>query len=206
MEDFRTEDIKVIFLDIGGVMLTNGWETESRKNAAEVFGLDFEEMNRYHNFVYNIFEMGHISLDDYLDTVVFHTARKFTREEFKHFMFVQSQQLPDLLPWLKQWKRKIHLPVFALSNENLDLNDYRVAKFGLDEVFDGFFSSCYLGARKPDPLIYKKAMEISHVKPEESLYFDDRPMLVNAARKFGIHAIRHKDFETTKNILEKFIK
>lgn len=194
--------IKAIFLDIGGVMLSNGWGHESRQKAAKVFGFDYEEMNILHNFIFNVFEVGSISLDEYLDTVVFNVERDFTRADFKEFMFAQSKELPDMLQWLKEWKKETELPVFALSNESKELNDYRIKKFGLHEVFDGFFSSCYLGFRKPDPRIFLKAMEIVQVTPEESIYFDDRPMLVNAANKLGMHAILHQSFEETKNILQ----
>lgn len=206
MIDFEISKIKVVFMDIGGVMLTNGWDHESRAKAAEVFGFDYTEMNILHNFIYNVFEIGSISLDEYLDTVVFDKARDFTKYQFKDFMYSQSLELPQMLSWLKSWKRKIDLPVFAISNENEELNNYRIQTFNLHELFDGFFSSCYVGYRKPDPRIFKTALEITQVKPDECIYFDDRPMLVNAAKKLGMNSILHQNFETTKNILEHFIR
>lgn len=193
-------------MDIGGVMLTNGWDHESRQKAAEVFKFDYDEMNILHNFIYNVFEIGSISLDEYLDTVVFESPRDFTKGEFKKFMYDQSLELPQMLSWLKNWKRKTDLPVFAISNENEELNEYRIQTFKLHELFDGFFSSCYVGYRKPDPRIFKTALKITQVKPNECVYFDDRPMLVHAAKKLGMNSILHRDFETTKNILENFIR
>ncbi len=195
--------IKVVFLDIGGVMLTNGWGHESRQKAAEVFGIDYNEMNILHNFIYNVYEIGSISLDEYLDTTVFHCHRSFTKAEFKEFMFAQSVELPQMLSWLKTWKKQTDLPVFALSNENRELNDYRIHTFNLLELFDGFFSSCYLGYRKPDPRIYKIALEITQIKPEECIYLDDRAMLVNVAKRLGMNSIHHQDFEVSKEILER---
>lgn len=206
MIDFEISKIKVVFMDIGGVMLTNGWDHESRAKAAEVFGFDYTEMNILHNFIYNVFEIGSISLDEYLDTVVFDKPRDFTKYQFKDFMYSQSVELPQMLAWLKSWKRKIDLPVFAISNENEELNNYRIQTFNLHELFDGFFSSCYVGYRKPDPRIFKTALEITQVKPDECIYFDDRPMLVNAAKKLGMNSMLHQNFETTKNILEHFIR
>lgn len=197
--------IKVVFMDIGGVLLTNGWGHESRQKAARVFDFDYEEMNTLHNFIYNIFEIGSISLDEYLDTVVFHCPRNFTKTEFKEFMFAQSVEFPDMLSWVKSWRKRIKLPVFALSNENRELNDYRIRRFQLHEIFDGFFSSCYLGFRKPDPRIYEKALEIAQVSAEQSIYFDDRLMLVNAAKKLKMNAVQHLEFEGTKGILEKLL-
>lgn len=206
MIDFEVEKIKVVFMDIGGVLLSNGWDHESREKAAKVFDFDYTEMNILHNFIYNVFEIGSISLDEYLDTVLFHQPRNFSKADFKQFMFEESVELPEMLEWSKSWKKQTDLPVFAMSNENKELNDYRIKTFNLHDLFDGFFSSCYLKMRKPDPGIYKTAMEIAQVKPDECLYFDDRPMLIHAAKKLGMNTIVHQDFETSKNILENFIR
>ena len=206
MIDFQESKIKVVFMDIGGVLLTNGWGHESRHAAAETFGFDYDEMELLHNFIYNVFEIGSISLDEYLDTVVFHCPRDFTKAKFKEFMYAQSTELPKMLPWLKSWKKETELPVFALNNESRELNDYRIETFDLHQLFDGFFSSCYMEVRKPDPRIFKRAMEIAHVTPQECLYFDDRLMLVNAGKKMGMNSIQHQEFETTSKILENIIR
>lgn len=202
MVDFEGSKIRVVFMDIGGVLLTNGWGHESRQKAAKVFGFDYEEMDILHHFIYNVFEIGSISLDEYLDTVLFNQSRDFTKDDFKQFMYEQSVELPEMLSWVKLWKKQTSLPIFALNNESMELNDYRIEKFKLHDVFNGFFSSCYLGFRKPDPRIYQTALEITRLNPKECLYFDDRPMLVDAAKKQSIHAILHEDFKNTKQILE----
>lgn len=206
MTDFDLSKIKVVFMDIGGVLLTNGWGHKSRQKAASAFGFNYDEMNKLHYLIYNIFEIGSISLDAYLDTVLFNTPRDFSKAAFKEFMYAQSVELPDMLPWVKSWKKRTELPVFALSNENRELNEYRIKTFQLHDVFDGFFSSCYLGFRKPDPHIYQKAMEIVQVSPQECVYFDDRILLVNAAKKLGMNAVHHQEFEETKGILEKLLQ
>lgn len=204
--EFDASKIKVVFFDIGGVLLTNAWGHESRQKAAEYFGFDYDEMNVLHNFIYNVFEIGSISIDEYLDTAVFHCPRDFTKADFKDFMYAQSVELPNMLSWVKSWKRQIDLPVFALSNESRELNDYRIDKFKLHEVFDGFFSSCYLGVRKPNPRIFKEAMQITRIKPSECVYFDDRQLLANTAKRLGMNAIHHQKFETSKKILENLIR
>src|SRR5690242_227414 len=195
--------IKVLFSDIGGVLLTNGWPHQSRMAAAEKFHIDYDEMNILHDFIFNVYEIGRITLDDYLDTVIFNKPRNFTKEEFKEFMFAQSQLLQETLLWMIEWKRKHeHVKVISMNNEPRELNQYRIRKFRLHDLFDAFISSCEVGMRKPDPGIYHIGLGIAQVQPEECAYFDDRIMLVEAARKIGIHAYQHTDFESTRKLME----
>ena len=198
---------KIIFCDIGGVLLSNGWGHQSRQAAAKRFGFDYEEMNHLHDFIFNVYEIGSITLDEYLDTVLFYRSRDFTKEAFKDFMYAQSVQLPDMLEWLIQWKRKNtdRFRFISINNEGRELNDYRIRKFRLHDCFDAFVSSCQVGMRKPDPGIFQLAMGIAQAKPDECIYFDDRPMLVDAAAKTGIESHQHKDFQSTKAILERLL-
>ena len=198
--------LKILFFDIGGVLLTNGWGRDSRKEAAEQFGLDYDEVNELHNFIFNVYEIGSISLDEYLDTVVFNHPREFTREDFKDFMYSRSKELPGTLEWLKEWKKDCGFRLISINNEGKELNDYRVKKFKLHDCFDAFVSSCEVNMRKPDPGIFKLAMGIAQVLPQQCVYFDDRIMFVHAALKLGIRAYQHTSFESTKKILEELKK
>jgi putative hydrolase of the HAD superfamily len=198
----ETSGVRVIFLDIGGVLLSNGWGHQSRQKAAQKFGLDFEEMNTLHNFIFNVYEINSITLDEYLDRVVFNHPRDFTKEDFKTFMFAQTVELPEMLSWLKEWKQNCGFHIISINNEGRELNDFRIKRFGLHECFDAFISSCEVGMRKPDPGIFALAMGIAQVNPEECVYFDDRPMIVQAAQKLGIRSFNHTTFSATKNILE----
>lgn len=195
--------IKILFSDIGGVLLTNGWGHESRIAAAKTFNIDYDEMNILHNFIFSVYEIGRITLDDYLNTVIFNKRRDFTREEFKDFMFTQSQLLPDTLSWFIDWKRNHdRVKVISMNNEPRELNQYRIQKFKLHDFFDAFVSSCEVGMRKPDPGIFLLGLGIAQAKPEECIYFDDRFMLVEAANKTGIQAFHHTSLENTKKIME----
>jgi putative hydrolase of the HAD superfamily len=196
--------IKVLFFDVGGVLLNNGWGHQSRQQASEQFGLQYEEMEVLHNFIFNVYEIGKITLDDYLDTVVFNHPRDFTKQEFKDFIFAQSIALPHFLPWLKEWKKTCGFRVISINNEGREINNYRIQKFGLHDCFDAFISSCEVGMRKPDPGIFHLAMGIAQVTPEECLYFDDRLMIIQTAQKLGIQSFHHQDFLTTKQILEDY--
>jgi putative hydrolase of the HAD superfamily len=200
MKDF---DIKVLFFDVGGILLSNGWGHESRHEAAEKFGVDYKELDALHNFIFNVYEIGSISLDEYLDTVIFNHPRDFLREDFKQFIYAQSVELPNMLAWLKEWKKDCGFRIISINNEGKELNDYRVQKFKLHKCFDAFVSSCEVKLRKPDPRIFELAMGIAQVNASQCVYFDDRLMFSNAAKKLGIQAYQHTSFEETKGILER---
>lgn len=199
----ETNKIKVIFFDIGGVLLSDGWDRHSRKKAALNFGFDYDEMDQLHQIHFPIYEIGSYSLSAYLDKTVFYTKRDFSKEEFQTFIMAQSQELPHTLTWLKVWNEKHKFRIFSINNEGKELHDYRTEQFRLHELFEGFITSGYVGLRKPDPKIYQLALNIVQAKPEQCIYFDDRDYLVKAARDMGINAFQHRSFENTKHILEQ---
>lgn len=196
-------ELKILFFDIGGVLLSNGWGHDSREKAAEKFGLNYEEINTLHNFIFNVYENGSITLDEYLDTVIFNHPRDFTRHDFVDFIYSQSVELPSMLAWLKAWKTQCGFRIISINNEGRELNNYRIEKFKLHECFDAFISSCEVSMRKPDPKIFQLALGIAQAKPSQCVYFDDRLLIVNAVKKLGIRAYHHTDFEKTKKILEE---
>jgi len=199
----KSKTISTLFLDIGGVLLSNAWGHQSRQKAAKTFGIDYAEMDVLHDFIFNVYEMGKLTLDEYLDTVVFNHARDFTKDDFKAFMFAESVELPEMLHWFKEWKQHCGFRVISINNEAKELNDYRIKKFGLHQCFDAFISSCEVGMRKSDPGIYLLAMGIAQVSPKECVYFDDRLMLAQAAQKHGIQSFHHVDVSATKKIFMK---
>ncbi len=196
--------IRTLFLDIGGVLLTNGWDRHARKRAINKFGLDADKMNERHHLTFDTYEEGKLSLDQYLDRVVFHERRSFTKDDFRQFMFSQSQPLADMMDYIRQVKAAHDLKSVAVSNEGRELTVYRIREFHLDEILDAFVSSCFVHFRKPDEDIFRMALDISQTPPGEVVYIDDRPMFVEIARSLGINGIVHEGVETTRRELEKY--
>jgi putative hydrolase of the HAD superfamily len=194
--------IKTLFLDIGGVLLTNGWDHNIRKHAADIFELDYDEMNERHHLTFDTYEEGKLSLDEYLNRVVFYQARSFSRQEFKAFMYAQSQSFPEMIKLIRGLKTQHGLQVAAVSNEGRELTVYRVQQLKLDAFIDFFVSSCFVHYRKPDADIYRIALDIAQVSPQQVVYIDDRPMFVEVAQSLDIRGIIHKGYETTRNALE----
>jgi putative hydrolase of the HAD superfamily len=190
-----------IFTDIGGVLLTNGWDRGSRRKAIEFFKLDDEETEERHHLCFDTLEVGKITLDEYLDRVVFYKRRSFTRDDFWKFMCNQSQPMPRMLQLMQQLKKKHRLKIVVISNEGRELAEYRIKQFKLDAFVDFFIISGFVHFRKPDADIFRIALDIAQVLPKQVVYLEDRPMFVQVARGLGIHGIRHIDYNSTRERL-----
>ena len=185
--------LTAIFFDIGGVLATDGWGHESRRAAAEKFGLDWDEYSDRHEKVAHAIEINRMTLEHYLDRAIFYRPRPFTREEFRDFIFAQSQSKPDSLKVVEELRQSGQYFMATLNNEILELNFYRIEKFGLGRYFAAFFSSCFLGLRKPDEAIYRMVLQVTQHAAEECIFIDDREVNLECPRELGMKTILFKD-------------
>jgi putative hydrolase of the HAD superfamily len=183
-------EVTTLFWDNGGVILTNGWDRNSRREAVEKFHLDWADFEDRHELMLDAFERGHASLDDYLKRTVFYRERPYSIEEFKDFMFGQSQPFPEALDFVGKLAARRRWLMAALNNESAEINEYRIRTFNLREYFEAFFSSCYLGVRKPGAQIYNLALRITQTSPRECLLIDDRELNLECAREMGMNTIQ----------------
>jgi putative hydrolase of the HAD superfamily len=197
-------EITTLFWDNGGVILTNGWDRDARKLAVGTFHLDWEDFEDRHELVLDAFETGALSLDDYLKRTVFYRPRSFTIEDFKKFMFEQSQPFSDSLAFTGKLARSRKYLMAALNNESLEINEYRIKTFHLRDYFEAFFSSCYLGVRKPEAGIYKLALKITQREPGECILIDDRGLNLECARELGMNTIQYKNVVQLREDLARF--
>lgn len=196
--------IKALFVDIGGVLLTNGWDHHARKRAAKIFCLDLDEMEDRHHLTFDTYEEGKLTLDEYLSRVVFYRKRSFTRTQFRKFMFAQSKPFPEMIGLVCRLKSKYGLKIVVVSNEGRELNTHRIQTFKLDSFVDFFISSCFVHLRKPDKDIFRMALDIAQVPVSRVVYVDDRLMFIQVAKSLGIHGIHHTDYKSTRAKLSAF--
>jgi len=186
--------IDQVFFDIGGVLGSNGWDREQRAVAVEKFALDGDDFQYRHEETVGAFESGQISLDEYLDVTVFWQPRAFSRDDFKRFMFSLSTPWADSLDVVRRLRqrtrgRPTRVRMATLNNESRELNEYRIRYFGLCELFDVFFSSCWLGVRKPTRQIYERVLGMTQADPASSVFVDDREQNLAPARALGMQTI-----------------
>ncbi|HKO16699.1 MAG TPA: HAD family phosphatase [Gemmatimonadaceae bacterium] len=185
-------DIHQVFFDIGGVLGTNGWDREQRAAAVERFGLDADDFQYRHEETVGAFESGEITLDEYLDVTVFWTSRPFSREEFRGFMFALSEPWPDSIAVALALRQASRARMATLNNEAEELNTMRIQRFGLCAMFDVFFSSCWLGVRKPTRDLYERVLGMTQADPRRSLFVDDREQNLAPARALGMRVVQFR--------------
>jgi putative hydrolase of the HAD superfamily len=192
-----------LFFDIGGVLLTNGWDTGSRKRAAEVFGLDYQEFQTRHEMLKTAFETGQIGIDTYVRKTVFHKPRSFAPDDFKAFIYGVSAPLGETLDFVRALAQTGKYTLYTLNNESRELHEHRVQTFGLRPLFRGFLTSCYLGMVKPAEEIYKNALGIAGCSSANALFIDDREMNIEAASALGLHTYRFVGLEPLRDFLKE---
>ena len=198
----KGDKVTTLFLDIGGVLLTNGWDHKARHLAATRFELDEEEMNERHHLTFDTYESGKLKLDEYLNRIVFYTKRSFSKDDFKAFMFEQSRPIEGSIELFKSLKDQHQLKIIAVSNEARELNEFRIKEYKLDRFFDAFVSSCYVHLRKPDTDIFRMACDMSQTPLPNILYIDDRLMFIEVAGTLNIRGYHFKGVEEAKSYMK----
>jgi putative hydrolase of the HAD superfamily len=187
-----------LFTDLGGVLLTNGWDRGLRKLVASHFKIDPDEMDERHHLTYDTYEAGKISLSVYLGRVIFWEPRDFTEQQVVDFMLSQARSFPEMIEMYRQVKAKNGLKVVVVSNEGRELTTDRIRRFDLKEFVDIFVVSSYVHFRKPDEDIFRIALDVAQADPDEVVYVDDRLMFAEVACKLGMHEVWHRDLDRTR--------
>ena len=196
--------VTALFLDIGAVLLSNGWGHESRQAAAKAFDLDYEEMEGRHKLQMPTFEEGKLSLSEYLTRVVFYTKRPFKPATFEQFIFAQSSPDEEMIQLIRGLKERYQLKIAVVNNEAREINEFRIQKFKLNGFVDFFISSCFVHLRKPDVDIFLLALDIAQEIPEKIIYIDNTQMFVDVTRSLGIRSITHLDYASTSAALASY--
>jgi putative hydrolase of the HAD superfamily len=182
-----------VFFDIGGVLGSNGWDHEQRAAAARHFGLEPAELEEMHGEAKAMLELGRMTLDEYLKTAVFYRPRSFTPEAFKQFVFAQSTPDPETIELARALARTGRYRMMTINNESAELNQHRIERFGLRDIFTAFFSSCWVGVLKPARRIYEVALAMAQAQPAASVFIDDRERNLEPARLLGMRTIAFRE-------------
>ncbi len=193
--------IRVLFWDVGGVLLTNAWDHEERNQAIQRFALNQEEFETRHKEIVSSFEEGRVGLDEYLQHTILYQQHSFSSSEFKQFMFELSQPRTKTLEIANDLSRNYLMG--TINNESRELNAYRIQRFALMDIFKIFVSSCFVGMRKPEERIYPLALDLTQAQPDECCFIDDRPVNIEAAGRVGMKTVLLQNPEQLKEDVRK---
>ncbi len=197
-------EISTILWDVGGVLLTNGWDRIERAAVMEQFAVDSASFELRHEIANDPWEKGLMTAEQYLFQTVFYEPRPFTPAAFLQAMKQRSVLLPHgAMRVLQELAASEEMELVMFNNEARELNDYRIERFELGRYFDVFLSSCYLGLRKPDLKFFELALDVLQRDPEEVAFIDDRQGNCEAAEALGIHAIHYQDEAQCVQALEQ---
>ena len=196
--------ITTLFVDVGGVLLTNGWDHHARRRTARHFNLNYGEMEDRHVLNFAAHEEGRVTFQEYLNRVAFYKTRSFTRAQFRAFMFTQSNPFIKMISLVRNLKERYGLRIAVVSNESREVNAHRIRKFKFDGFVDTFISSCFVHARKPDVEMFRLALDVAQAPARNVLYIENTPMFVQIAEGMGIRSILHTDYKSTRAKLASF--
>lgn len=185
--------VDLVLFDVGGVLGTNAWDGEQRAAAVERFELEPEDFQYRHEETVGALEAGEITLDEYLAVTVFCEPRRFTVDEFKSFMLAQSEPWPASIAVARTLAASGAVRLATLNNEGDELNRYRIERFGLRDIFPTFFTSCWLGMRKPTKHMYTRVLSMTQANPRRTLFVDDRQQNLAPAAALGVQTVLFRD-------------
>ncbi|MFC2049367.1 HAD family hydrolase [Chlamydiota bacterium] len=197
--------IQALFLDIGGVLLTNGWDHALRKATAEAFQVDYDEMDSRHQLIFDTYETGKMTFDEYLKKVIFFVDRPYSMQDVKQYIFGAAKPYEDMIALVKEVKERHNLKVGVVSNEGRELAVDRIHRFNLPSFVDFFVVSSFVHFRKPDPDIYHLAIDVVQVPPSKIAYIDDRKLLIEVGKGLGLQGIHHTGCKSTESALNHLL-
>jgi len=198
--------IKGIIFDLGNVIL----DFDHRIAAAKIAKFTDMSGEDIYNLFFDspdtaLFEEGRISSEDFFKAVQKKLDLKLTFEEFipiwnEIFFFSEK----NLAAYNIARALKNNYRVALLSNINSLHLEYIKKTFPILDAFHDILASCELKLRKPDARIYSKALAVLGTQSAQTFYTDDRPELVEGAKKLGINSFVFSSAAELKNNLARF--
>ena len=186
-------EIRTIFWDIGGVLLTNGWDEAQRAHTLTPLGVDLADFESRYEAANFFWERGLSTAVEFFNKTLFRADqpnRSFSFEDIWPLVCAESKVLhPECFDILTSLNNSGNYKVATLNNESRELNAYRIDTFNLRQYFDYFICSGYVHEMKPYPDIYRVAIDISGHPPQTSVFIDDKPENCRAATAFGMNVI-----------------
>ena len=195
MSEGMEGSIRTIFWDIGGVVLTNGWDKGQRSRVLSRLGVNLEAYEEVHERANYYWERGLMTAKEFFAQTVLQANPHLdlTFETLWPQVCAESKVLhAECLDMLSELKEQGSYRLATLNNESRELNEYRLDAFKLRSLFDYFICSGYVHEMKPLPGIFRSAIDVSGFAARTALFIDDKSENCAAAEALGMHVICFK--------------
>ena len=183
--------IKAIFFDSGDVLAKMDFTsciTEYEAKYSMAKGVLYSSM--HDRQYWKDFTLGKISEDVYFEYVTQDFEGELNINELKNSIYSNFTSDLELLDYIRSLEGEFILGI--ISNNPREWFDYCFKKFGWKEIFGITALSSLLHVRKPDKRIFQYALKQDRVKPDESIYVDDRGDRIDSAKKLGMNIVIFK--------------
>lgn len=189
--------VRNVVFDIGRVLIDFSFSPFLDFLRSNGVSWDLETFSEITN--YPAYEDGTIGTGQYFSTlrslINAPISEELLRERFDR-IFSPLDGMPELALRLRR-----NFRVFALSNTNESHYQYVYRNFPLSEMVEKTIASFHVGARKPDPRIFKLAAAELKINPAESVFIDDIEENVSGAIIAGWRGIHHRSLTETSEQL-----
>lgn len=197
--------IRAVIFDLGGVLLRTE-DRAPREQLARSLGMTYDELSQ---LIFNSESARSATLGKITKQAHWVKVRdmlKLSRDEFTRVSpaFWGGDKMDEnLIAYLRSLRSKYRTAL--LSNAWDDLRENIESRWKIADAFDEIIISSEIGIAKPDPLIYRIALERLGVDPEEVVFVDDFIENVEAARSVGMIGIHFTSPEQARLELNNLI-
>ena len=188
--------IKNIVFDLGGVIMTIDQDEALRRFKALGLNDAERQLDPYtQTGIFGDVEEGKITAEEFRAELSRLVGRELSFDDCKYCWLGYRKDVPrrnlDVLKRLRGEGYRLIL----LSNTNPFMMSWALTKDfdggtgSLEDYFDSLYLSYKLKVMKPDLTFFKTVVENEKIKPEESLFIDDGPRNVEAARRLGLNTL-----------------
>lgn len=196
--------IRAVFFDLGGVIVRTEYQAP-RQQLAERLGMEYDDLSKivFDSETGAQASIGTITALQHWESVLKRLKRPPTElESIRDDFFAGDIVDRQLLNFLRSL-RGTHT-TGLISNAWSDLRDYMVRE-KMDDAFDHIIISAEVGVAKPDPKIFKIALEKAGVSPNEAVFVDDFYVNIEGCEKVGMKGIHFKDAESALQQLKPLL-
>ncbi|MCO5043777.1 MAG: HAD family phosphatase [Kiritimatiellae bacterium] len=143
--------------------------------------------------IVDAYERGELTAQQFFDHFVAATGFRGSLDEFIAIWRSIFRENTPMIEFAHRVSKR--LPTFLMTNASDQHVPWVFDRYRSLNFFRDYAASCYVGAAKPDPVYYQRALNKFGARAEVSLFVDDRPENIDAAQALGFRCVLYENPE-----------